>query len=127
MITVKLPIVQQKILENGELHTEKTEEEVQVDFSVYAEMRWEKEFPQQAEKEGLFEYIERLNRIKKLGKNAHLQRELVLSMTKVLYCLIESNWTFKEFAQKISIQQPAFIKKINEILELAVNSSAEKN
>ena len=94
MIKVEIPLLEEKI-ESGQLVRNERSILLEVDPSVYSEERWEQNFPAQAEREGLFEYIERVQ------ASQVSERVRVASMLKALYCFVESNDipTYKSFAQ----------------------------
>lgn len=97
---------------------------VSVDTSIYAEERWEAEFPKLAEKETIFEYMNRIS----VAKSEEDNMATKLAGLKALYCLIECDkWTnYKEFLQSISIDNTEFVNKMYELFKKVVNASAAK-
>ena len=61
MIATKLPVINKVYdAETKTVKTTRKELAIKVDTSVYAEERWEANFPANAERETLFAYIERI-------------------------------------------------------------------
>lgn len=98
MIKTTLPIVE-KAIENDKLVTAKKTIDVKIDTSIFAEERWESNFPQNARRETLFAYVERI-KTDGLNDKAH-----ILSNLKALYCFIEGDAIpdFKSFCQMFDI------------------------
>lgn len=124
---VKLPVLKQSIQEDHLIENE-TEEIFEIDTSVYSEERWEQNFPSLAQKESLFEYIERVKDTKNVS-----DRVRVSAMLKAVYCFIESNAasTFKQFAQLFVLSNPEYtqrlINKLISIFTTISNGSTVKN
>lgn len=101
--------------------------EFDIDTSVYSEERWEQHFPQLAEHESLFQYIERVQ------GNSITERVKVLGLLKAIYCFIESDEvpSFKSFAKLFNLAVPDYtsnlIFKLKSAFELILNGSAVKN
>lgn len=114
---IELPILDQK-MENGVLLTDERTAVFDIDTSVYSEERWEKNFPALAEKEGLFQYIERVQ------QHSVTDRVRVSCMLKAIYCFIESAEipTYKQFAQMISLSNPEYTTRLLEGLKTAFNT-----
>ena len=123
---IELPILEQK-LEQGVLITNERIALFDVDTSVYSEERWEQNFPSLAEKEGLFQYIERIQ------ENAVTDRVRVACMLKAIYCFIESPEipTYKHFAQMISLSNAEYttrmIERLKSAFDAILNGSSVKN
>ena len=82
MLNTKLPIVKKSFDETTQkLNVVQEEIEVSVDTSLFAEERWEANFPINAKKETLFAYIER---VKDTGLIE--SKELTAVLYVVLYC-----------------------------------------
>ena len=60
MIRTTLPVVEKSIDENNNLVVNKKNINVSVDTSLFAEERWEQNFPHNAKNEKLFAYIQRV-------------------------------------------------------------------
>lgn len=126
MINTKLP-VQKKTIdeESNKLIVEKGEINVAIDTSIYAEERWEANFPQNAKKETLFAYIERVKKVGQLESKAH-----ILSNLKALYCFMEGQdiADFKSFLQLFDLADTNYIKKLVDkmkyVFELVLSTSA---
>lgn len=123
---IELPILEQK-MENGAIVTSERSAIFDIDTSVYSEERWEQNFPSLAEKEGLFQYIERVR------ENSVTDRVRVSCMLKAIYCFIESSEipTYKHFAQMISLSTPEYTVRMLDALKSAfnaiLNGSSTKN
>lgn len=123
---IQLPVLHEEIVLDELVQTE-TLETFDLDTSVYSEERWEKHFPQMAEKEGLFAYIERVSKTKTTD------RVRVISMLKAVFCFIESEKvsTYKEFAQMFSLSSTEYTNRLIDTLkkafETVLRGSAVKN
>ena len=123
---IKLPILEQSI-ENGNLISAERDAVFNLDTSVYSEERWEQHFPTLASKEGLFQYVERIQ------KDSVTERVKVACMLKAIYCFIESDEipTYKSFAQMINLATPEYttrmIKILHDAFNIILNSSSVKN
>lgn len=123
---IELPILEQKFVDGKIIPTEKIAD-FEVDTSIYSEERWEQNFPILAEKEGLFQYIARIQ------DNSITERVRVSSMLKAIYCFIESDEipTYKHFAKMINLSTPEYTTRILESLKNAfkaiLNGSSTKN
>jgi len=99
--------------------------DVIIDTSVYAEQRWEENFPANAAKETLFAYCERI-----LGEEKKVTKAKVLSALKALYCFIESDKLpdFKSFCQLFNIAEVDYVNELTEkmtlVFNVALNGSA---
>ncbi len=125
MIKTKLPIMKKTIDESEKrLVLKESEIEVEIDTSLFAEERWEKNFPHNASKETLFAYIERVTSAGLAESKAH-----ILSNLKALYCFMEGDEIadFKSFCQLFDLAEGEYIKKlikkIKFIFELVLSSS----
>ena len=58
-MTIVLPVLKQEFVD-GTVRSEEENLVFQIDTSVYSEERWEQNFPELAAKEGLFQYIEKI-------------------------------------------------------------------
>lgn len=126
MIKTTLPIVEKTIDEQSEklIVVEKTID-VTVDTSLFAEERWETNFPHNAKNETLFAYIERIQSAGKIDDKTH-----IMSNLKALYCFMdgESISDFKSFCQLFDIADSVYfdklVKKIKFVFQMAINGSA---
>ena len=131
MVKVKLPAVEKTIDETGgRLVTREKEIEVTVDTSVFSEERWEICFPNNAKRETLFAYVERVRQAGLL--DSHTQ---ILSNLKALFCFLEGADIpdFKSFCRLFDLADAerceTLVSKIKQVFELVLGSSAvdEKN
>lgn len=123
MIKTTLPIVE-KAIENDKLVTVKKTIDVKIDTSIFAEERWESNFPQNASRETLFAYVERI-KTDGINDKAH-----ILSNLKALYCFIEGDAIpdFKSFCQMFDIADGEYLNeltnKMRVVFDIALNGSA---
>ena len=123
MIKTTLPIVE-KAIENDKLFTVKKTIDVKIDTSIFAEERWESNFPQNASRETLFAYVERI-KTDGLNDKAH-----ILSNLKALYCFIKGDAIpdFKSFCQMFDIADGEYLNeltnKMRVVFDIALNGSA---
>ena len=126
MIKFKLPVIVQSL--NGEqLLTEEKEIDILIDTSIYSEHRWNTHFPEQAERETLMSYINRV--VEQSDKAKGLSGSVfILNALKALYCLIEANDfpTFKSFCQAFNLasDNAKTAEKLKQIFSVALSSSA---
>lgn len=81
MVKFELPTLKQEFV-NGELKSIKDSIDCYFDMSAAAQITWEREFPAQAEKIALFDYVDKLNNLK-IKDTA----TAILSL-KVIYCFL---------------------------------------
>ena len=123
MIKTTLPIVE-KAIENDKLVATKKSIDIKIDTSIFAEERWESNFPQNASRETLFAYVERI-KTDGLNDKAH-----ILSNLKALYCFIEGDAIpdFKSFCQMFDIADGEYLNeltsKMRVVFDIALNGSA---
>lgn len=125
MLNTKLPIVKKSFDETTQkLNVAQEEIEVSVDTSLFAEERWEANFPINAKKETLFAYIERVKDTGLIESKAN-----ILSNLKALYCFLEGKdiADFKSFCQLFDLAEGEYLNKLIEkikfIFELVLKSS----
>lgn len=124
---IELPLLHQEFDKDNNLVSTEELVEFDVDTSVYSEERWEQNFPELAQRESLFQYVERID------KNAISNRVKVSAMLKAIFCFIESDriQTYKQFAQMFSLSDPEYTDKLIHKLKTAFNavlrSSSAKN
>ena len=123
---INLPILKQDIVD-GKIVSDKRYVSFDLDTSVYSEERWEQHFPILAAREGLFQYIE------KVQENSISDRVKVASMLKAVFCFIESDeiQTYKEFAKMFNLATPEYTTELVNTLysafKLVIGSSSVKN
>lgn len=124
MIKTKLPVFESHIDEKAKkLIVEDKEIEITIDTSLFAEERWEANFPHNAKNETLFAYIERLK------NDGVLDPAHVMSHLKALYCFLEGDdiADFKSFCQLFAITDTErlarLVGKIKEIFEIIIDSA----
>lgn len=123
---IDLPIIR-KSLVNGSVCIDQGSITLDLDTSVYSEERWEKNFPALAEKEGLFQYIERVH------SGSVTDRVKVACMLKAIYCFVESNELpdYKSFAMLFDLAVPEYTEKLITCLKVSfekiIGGSSTKN
>lgn len=86
MINTTLPVFETELDEKtGELIRKTRDIKVQIEVSLFAEKRWEENFPANAKNETLFAYVERVGE-KDVKNPAYLMSHL-----KAVYCFIVSD------------------------------------
>lgn len=125
MIKTTLPVVEKSIDEQSKkIVVNKKSINVTIDTSLFAEERWEQNFPVNAKRETLFAYIERMKKTRQLEDKAS-----VLSNLKALYCFMEGDAIpdFKSFCQMFDIADGEYlnelIEKIKFVFDVALTSS----
>lgn len=125
MIKTKLPVIEKEIDEStGKLVVKESEIDVAIDTSLFAEERWEQNFPLQAKSETLFAYVERVGAAGLVDNKAH-----ILSNLKALYCFIESDKLadWKTFLKMFDLADTAYLTrltdKIKYVFEIALSTA----
>lgn len=86
MINTTLPVFETTLDETkGELIHKTRDIKVQIDVSLFAEKRWEENFPANAKNETLFAYVERI------GDKGAKNPAYLMSNLKAVYCFIVSD------------------------------------
>lgn len=130
MIKTKLPVQEKEINEQNKLVTTKRQIDVEIDTSLFAEERWEQNFPHNAKNETLFAYVERIRKVGLMESKAH-----ILSNLKALYCFLESKELpdFKSFLKLFDLADAEYltrlVDKIKFVFEIALQTATadEKN
>ena len=124
MIQTKLPVFESHIDEKtNKLVIEPKEIDVKIDTSLFAEERWEANFPHNAKNETLFAYIERMRDEGKID-TVH-----VLSHLKALYCFLEGHdiAAFQSFCQLFNTvagkRLAQLVEKIKVVFEIILDSA----
>lgn len=124
----KIP-TRQKIYdeEADSLITKEGELFLDLDTSLFAEERWERNFPEMAKKYKLFDYIQYISNAKVDNNTFNI------SLLKVIYCFFESDDVsdFKSFIRLFDFADTDYtqkvIDKIAKMLNLIISSSTVKN
>ncbi len=119
MIKTKLPILETNIdEENKKIIKVEKDIEVFVDTSLFAEERWEANFPINAKNETLFAYLERISAADLVHDKAYL-----LSNMKAFYCFLESKElpSFKDFCLLFDGANSDYVKKLIDKMEFVFN------
>lgn len=128
MITTTLPVLDTELDEaESKLIKKPRDIKVKIDTSLFAEERWEKNFPAQAKTETLFNYVER---VQEKGL-ASTDTATVLSNLKALYCFMEGDEIadFKSFLQLFNLADTnhlqKLVDKIKFVFEIALQSAVD--
>jgi hypothetical protein len=123
---LELPLLHQE-LRDDEVVSIRSSTVFEIDTSVYAEERWEQNFPKLAEKESLFQYVDRVK------GDSTTDRVRLTAMLKAVYCFIESDAvpTYKDFAKLFSLSDSKYteelINKLITAFKAITGSSSVKN
>lgn len=127
MIKFTLPVLEQELV--GKQLVSTTKDMIcYLDISATAQEVWEREFPNQAKSEALFDYIERI----KSESNENKSVALTISALKAIYCMIkfEKPMSKDEFLSLFSFTNPDYfnnlVQKLQNVFE-AVYPEASKN
>ena len=124
MIKTKLPVQEKEINEQNKLVKTERQIDVEIDTSLFAEERWEQNFPHNAKNETLFAYIERIRKAGLMESKAH-----ILSNLKALYCFLESKELpdFKSFLKLFDLADAEYltrlVDKIKFVFEIALKTA----
>ena len=123
MIKTKIPVQDKEINAENKLVVAEREIEVKIDTSLFAEERWEQNFPHNAKNETLFAYVERIQNAGVVG-GAN-----IVSNLKALYCFMESDAIpdFKSFLQMFDLADAEYltrlVDKIKFVFEIALSTA----
>lgn len=125
MIKTKLPVLDKELDEDKKkVISTPREIEVEIDTSLFAEERWEQNFPHNAKNETLFAYVERIKKAGLMESKAQ-----ILSNLKALYCFLESKELpdFKSFLKLFDLADAEYltrlVEKIKFVFEIALSSA----
>lgn len=126
MIKIKIPTNLREIIEDRIVETP-GEFVAKLDVTVYAEERWQINFPENAKRETLFAYVERMQEQNKVGAKDNVT---IISNLKALYCFLEADELpdFKSFLQLFDLSDQITLDKqvkvIKTAFELVMRQSA---
>lgn len=124
MIKTRIPTLEKELDADGKLVVKQGEIDVAIDTSLFAEERWESNFPAQARSETLFAYVERIGQSNLTESKAH-----ILSNLKALYCFMDSDKLpdFKSFLKMFDLADVEYLTrltdKIKYVFEIALSSA----
>ena len=124
---VTLTVKTKDEIKNGKRVIEYADKEFELDLSLNCQMRWEKHFPAQAEKEDIILYTERV----RAGlKKDNLSAPLIISMFKAIYCYFDTAMTFQEFLAMFDFSSVEYVEKLvgqlKEVFEIVEAEAVEK-
>ena len=124
MIKTKLPVLEKELDADGKLVVKKSEISVGIDTSLFAEERWEANFPLQARAETLFAYVERVGKDGLVEDKAH-----ILSNLKALYCFMDSDELpdYKSFLRLFDLADAEYLARLTDaikrVFEIAMSTA----
>lgn len=122
---INLPIVTKNEIVAGKHVFETEEREFELDNSLACQIRWEARFPELASQESFVDYAVRLGKIKTGSAG------IVLSKMKTIYCLFDTPLSFVQFVKLFDFSKQSYLEeltaRLQEIFDILLNSSAEKN
>lgn len=115
-------------IKNGKRVVEYADKEFELDLSLNCQMRWEKHFPAQAEKEDIILYTERVRAgLEKDNSSA----PLIISMFKAIYCYFDTAMKFQEFLAMFDFSSVEYVEKLvgqlKEVFDIVEAEAVEKN
>ncbi len=119
MIKTTLPVIEMSIDEiSKKLVKVEKNIDVNVDTSIFAEERWEANFPENAKMETLFAYLERVNNGGLVKDKSYL-----ISNLKAFYCFLESEQlpSFKSFCQLFDGSDSEYVTKLTDKMSFVFN------
>ena len=122
---VELPVIVQNEIIDGKREFRYEKRAFELDVSLNCEMRWEANFPQQAEVEDLISYTERVCRIEKNSL------PVIVSKMKTVYCYFATDLTFNEFLKMFDFTNGEYLKELidalKSVFDIVFGSAVEKN
>lgn len=122
---ITLPVVVKDELKDGARLFEYEEQEIAMNNTMLAQMRWESMFPEMAAKENIVDYAERVR-----GQKAP-SLTVIISELKVIYCFLETDMTFIRFLKMFDFSQKEYTDKLlgslKEAFDTVFATAAEKN
>lgn len=124
MIKYELPTLYQEF-KDGEVKTTRGKMNCYLDVSAASQEVWERECPRLAEKEGLFDYIDRISK-------SEMNMAKAISALKAIYCFMvfEKPITMIEFLRMFSFTDQKYIDDLTNTLRViftAIYPEAKKN
>lgn len=127
MIYTQFEVVSSQKIVDGKVVSEHKKIDVEIDTSLYSELRWEQNFSANAQREGLFDYITRISAAKMEKPSA----AVIISELKAIYCLGDFHMNFGDFLRLFNVADVAetekLTKQIVDIFEAVNKSAIEKN
>lgn len=123
MLRISIPMNYRE-LKNDKVEVTRHEVQAAIDVTVNAEEKWAINFPQQAEHETVFAYVERIAQLKESSQAA-----LLTSNLKAIFCFIDAPeiTSFKEFCAIFDPTDEDMIKEqlkvIRTAFEIVLNTS----
>lgn len=129
---ITLPIKTKDEIKDGKRILVYGEKEFELDMSLNCQMRWESKFPEQAEKEDLISYTQRIHTVLETQKNLNkLTAPFMISMFKTIYCYFDTDLSFVQFLKLFDFSSLEYtgqlINKIKEVFEVISSEASEKN
>lgn len=122
---ISLPVVTKNEIVSGVHVFETAEREFEFDNSLACQMRWEARFPELAAKETFVDYAMRV------GKNESKSAAVVLAKMKTVFCFFDTTMSFMQFLKLFDFSKSGYVEelvsRLQEVFDILLNSSAEKN
>lgn len=132
---ITLPIKTKDEIKDGKRILEYGEKPFELDISLNCQMRWESKFPEQAAKEDLVSYTQRIHalllELKEKDNLKNLTAPFVISILKTVYCYFDTDITFMQFLKLFDFSSnehtERLIDKLKEVFEIISSEASEKN
>lgn len=120
---IKIPILKEEF--DNDSKSIKTQEEFiegQLNFTLDAQITWEENFPEQAKRIGLFDYVEQMQDVKAVDVST------LLIQLKIIYCfmLFNKEMSFREFVRLFTFDNPEYVNKLSSVLAGAIKAVNER-
>lgn len=125
---VSLTVKTRDEIKDGKRQIEYADKQFNLDLSLNCQMRWEKYFPAQAEKEDIVVYSER---IRDLISKDKISLPSIISMFKSLFCYFDTDMYFQEFLALFDFSNIEYVEKLvgqlKTIFSAIFGEAVEKN
>ena len=122
---ITLHIVKKDELKDGKRIFEYAEEQIEMDNTMAAQMRFESCFPELAAKGSIVDYAERIR-----GQEG-MSLPKVISALKVIFCFLEMDIPFLKFLKLFDFSQKEYtdklIKDLKNAFDVVFDTAVEKN
>mgnify|MGYP000986545756 CR=1 FL=1 len=129
---ITLPVKSKDEIKDGKRILVYGEKEFELDMSLNCQMRWESKFPEQAAKEDLISYTQRIHTLLETKKDLNkLTAPFIISMFKTIYCYFDTDLTFMQFLKLFDFSSvehtEQLINKMKEVFDVVSSEASEKN
>ena len=127
---VTLPVKTKDEIKDGKRILAYSEKEFELDLSLNCQMRWESRFAEQAAREDLVSYSQRIKAALEQNKD-NLTASFVISIFKAIYCYFDTDLTFSQFLKLFDFTSVDYTKrlvdKLKEVFQIIYDEASEKN